>query len=846
MGCVQGAGRRLRQVSIQHDNAVWTRRLIASRFNGKSSTVKTTIVRASLIPFLRVHNNHDVAKLRAEDLEKRTTILNKWWTGLLDMLKGQTSQTISATDRPLILDAISTLMERPEWRAPGSPLASSTVQSSTSRPQTSSSTDSSSSSDFVAEAIHHNIRNTFVQNLISQMGFVVEKMSMKNTPASIVSFGGKTCAYVFFFCPGAARFLISLWRPSQVAMRQVLDECGVPRHSIMGAVSARIVLKFPPHLQDLRFTSLTATLRTLQKAALPPPGIAELDWTGPWLSKWTGQESDLFYTFVKNYHVLAIDFLPTESKKVERICAPGLLMVHAQLLANLDATIHRNDATELAKADASSITFDDVLADPDASATALPMGPANINRLMAENRIIMLFRDCLSERTFKDRNARHFSAQCFSDVLQAAAKKTSLFNHHACYTLCDFLEEAITIFTRYESTCARGQTVFNWPFWFAVWRKMVESQNTTTEIRLFSLLYSVWAQITEDDNRKIELCTNFLLDPDIFITHFNHWCPMVRGYYMRLLSWRIARYDANSALPTDTAILAKLMERLSVVWGFFLYTKCGPAGNVPSDYLATPNPPAPGRRLLIIRTDPLVNPNGGVSLSLDDPARPGAITTRARRNSWVEKAGGGEWRPESAESSSSESPEPEDVTSRRWSLLRNVVGVSARSKSQSPSPRPSSPNGDNRGRSSPVKQQQELLKPPADPPVRHHFRQRSGSMPAAPRHRTYCFKFSLEYVDRRFQTPASIVLSPPRLPSAAYEHLSSKYNIGAMFNDIKPTRPQGNATEVLTYTGRALAEWTTVVNECQNFFERRMREGVPSNKLVETPMLGVETFKRPG
>lgn len=504
------------------------------------------------MPFLKTTITRQ--KLNAEDLEKRINILNKWWAGLLEIIHGPSNQSISSTDRLTILDGITGIMERTEWRSAPSDYASIVERRSTSssvHTRSSSSTDSNSS-DFVAESIHHNIRNIFIHNLLTQMEFVVEKMALKSTPASIVAFCGKSCAYAFFFCPGMARFLISLWKLTMDPMRRVLDEAGVPRHSVMGDVSKRISSAFPAHLQDLRLESLTKTFRSLHHSPVPPLRTSQYNWTGPWISRWQGKESDLFYTFFKNYHSLAMNFLPAHAKKLERICAPGLLMVHAQLLTTLDATIHRNAAqNDDGRNGPSTVTFDDYLNDTDAAATTLPVAPSNATRLMAENRIIMLLRDCLSEKGFSQPETRHFSAQCLSDILQAAARKTSLFNHNACYTLCDFLEEAICIFVRYDRAYEEEHGVFNWKFWFTVWRKMVDSQNTTTEIRVYSLLYSIWPAIAESPDRKTDMCINFLLDPDLFMTRFNHWCPMVRGYYMRLLSWRVARYDAADP-PTNT------------------------------------------------------------------------------------------------------------------------------------------------------------------------------------------------------------------------------------------------------------------------------------------------------
>lgn len=56
--------------------------------------------------------------IRAEDLDRRVMILNKWWTGLLEMLNGRNNQSISGTDRPAFLDAVTGIMMRPEWRMP--------------------------------------------------------------------------------------------------------------------------------------------------------------------------------------------------------------------------------------------------------------------------------------------------------------------------------------------------------------------------------------------------------------------------------------------------------------------------------------------------------------------------------------------------------------------------------------------------------------------------------------------------------------------------------------------------------------------------------------------------------
>lgn len=441
-------------------------------------------------------------------------------------------------------------MERPEWRlypSPFCPLTDRIPPPSVSR-STSSTSLASSGSDFLTESVNHNVRNMFTQNLLAQMAFVIDKMSLRSAPASLVSFSGKTCAYAFLFCPGVADVLVRLWGPNMETMRRVLHECGIQRHSKLEGISRRICSSFPPTIQHLRFYSLTKTLRDLREPANLPLGTVNMLWHGPWVNRWSGRETDLFYIFVKYYHILLAAFLPSEATRMERVCAPGLLMVHAQLLTNLDSTIHRHATPTHDEPlnGAATVTFDDVLCDPDATA-AIPLPPANATRLMAENRLIMLIRDFLSERSSGYVAARSMFAQAFSDILKAAARQTSVYDQNACYTLCDFLEEAIVILVRYEHITSNMETVLDWSFWLTVCKHMVQSQNTTTEIRLFSFLYTIWPTIASNDERREGTCRNLLLDSEFFESRFNHWCPMVRAYYMRLLCWRVARVDSDAA-----------------------------------------------------------------------------------------------------------------------------------------------------------------------------------------------------------------------------------------------------------------------------------------------------------
>jgi hypothetical protein len=862
--------------------------LIVVRFHAKPGPLKANVVRISLLPFLRTYQSHpSVYKLRPEDLDRRAIILSKWWSGLLELLHGTNNQSISGTDRPAILDGILGVMERPEWRLSPSPFSRLSERNLTTRESRSASTASmsSESSDFVLESVHHNVRNIFTQNILGQIGFVVEKMSMRNAPASLVSFCGKTCAYAFFFCPGIADVLVRLWNPTMDLLNRVLIECDLSRSTNLSDISRAIGSGFPSHLQSLQYTTLTATYRSLRKPAPLPLGTHHLPWSGVWVNRWTGKDSDLFYVFAKHYHLLATEFLPSKASRKERICAPGLIFVHAQILANMDLTIHRNAAAnEDSRPGASNITFDDVLSDPDSSAPTLPFPPmTNATRLMAENRLIMLVRDFLSDRGSNPTWARQIFAQAFADLLKAATRRTSTYDHNACYILCDLLEEAVVILFRFEQLNPTDHSVMDWPFWLDAWQQMVQSQNTTTEIRLYALLYSLWHPITIDPARKAAICSSFLLEPAFFQSRFNHWCPMVRAYYMRLLCWRVARYDGDE-MVSDIDTYELLSNNLFRTYSHHLYMRQHAQETESQLPSTSPCNPAPGRRLLIVRTDPLFSQARGSFLSFE-----GIVSQHAasfKRNSTVSLSditSGELRRPESTGSSgtSDSDPEVDEKVGKKWGLLRTIIGTTKQQhRNQSPSPRrkgnerASSVPRDNApprssGSNTAVTINGVPPRPVSNGSSLHH--------PLQPNHRVFSFKFSLEWVDRldrRLQVPGPMRIQPPRLPLAAQRLLdasrpkshsslssmdpsatvggvSGSYGIDPSGGEGKGieargTEPTGDARASAKYSGRALAEWTLIVGECQSFFDRRKTEGVPADRWVETPSLGVEAFKKPG
>jgi len=471
------------------------------------------------------------------------------------MLSGRNGQSVSGTDRPAILEGIAGIMGRPEWRLP---LAAIQCRVDKSHPSLKSRSSSSlvvsvdsTSSDLLAESVFHNIRNIFVQNLLSQMAFVVDKMAMRSVPASVVAFCGKATAYAFFFCPGVAEILVRLWGISQDSIRRVLGDLDMPKFSNFKEVAEKIANGFPIHLRPLAFRSLPLLMKHLRCRPHLFFESWDIQWHGPWMGRWAGRDSDLFFVFVKHHHILTCDMLPENVTRIERACAPSYVLVQAQLLSVLDATIHRagNRPHPEINDGPSSIIFDDLLG-ADVPATPLPLPAPNASRLMAENRLIMLLRELLSDASTVSHVARRAFAESFEDILKAASRRTSIFDHNACFALCDFLEEAISILVRYHRDTNDPISFLDWDFWRGVCERMMGSNNSMTEVRLYAFIYGLWGLVTKNEERKKQITIDWLLTEAHFQCQFNHWCPMVRAYYMRLLCWRVARFDGE-ATETD-------------------------------------------------------------------------------------------------------------------------------------------------------------------------------------------------------------------------------------------------------------------------------------------------------
>ncbi|KAM0485777.1 hypothetical protein ACHAP7_002729 [Fusarium lateritium] len=864
-------------------------------FLAKSTSQRMSQVQTQLLPFLRNTMNHEsTQKLYPEDVDRRATILNKWWIAILEMLDGNAPQPVPGVDRPVLFDVITLIMTRLEWRQATSyflPLVNrSPAERVRARSMTGSSNSSVTSSQaaFLEESAEHNVRTMFVSNLVKQMAFVVDKLSLRHVPVSLVNFAGKACAYAFFFAPGIADILIRLWGLSPELIRRVAEELGLPRKN--RGESDDIAALFPPTIGVFGWTTPKGMWDSLKKVPKLPMLVSRIAWTGPWAARWKGRDTDVFFIFCKYFHILSEQFMPAGLPLLEKARSPAFALVQAQVLYVLDTTIHRQSPMDGGFNPAAV----DSMAGVDAAMT-LPLPVSNIMRGMSENRSIMLLKDFLSDDSLDVAGARHTFAESFATMMKAATRKVSTYNHPACFTLCDFLEEVLVLYSEFEEPDSSDSYV-DWAFWFDVCQRIMCSFNTMSEIRLLALIYSIWDAISKDPVRKLTVCKDWLLTEKTFNEFFNHWCPMVRAYYQRLLCWRMCR-DAGTLDEVDGQIFVLVAERLQTTWSHYLYIKHSAEEEERITPSTCPVNPAPGKRFMIIRQETNVPQPGLYMGSFDSFAKlPNSETSVLNglppdpskhdgRKRWSllgkvlslggNTGAGGAWdddfqsvRRETAESRSLSTQnnnrnrpsdddslysqptyeEPKFVFKFILAWQQQAAPLRDRflTRPRLPGPAQTRISGPLRvnGFTVPTGYSAPTRKFSGSPQQGLIDNAKNASLLNSPEEKNDAPSWKLEVTISGSSDESPKASSARGTPSPSPSP-SPKPNMGSFTDSVvEPIKPTGVYVKNSVYTGRALAEWAQVVFECNNFVERRRDEGMGNLRDVEIPILGVEGFRK--
>lgn len=786
-----------------------------SRVADRTVASKANFIESSLLPFLRNNTTETAINGIPLDLiERRCDVLQRWWTLALDLIEDWDHEKSSYISPSNAMEAITALTQRSEWRC-----VPETMPCQSRFPH-----DDEAVEARTADLIQH----SYARLLLRQTAIIVGRLSVKEGAGIITRAGGVSCAYAFFFCPGVAEHLLRIWRTPSNIIKKVRESVAPETPSDISAAADAFALHFPRCVRHLRFASSRLTMTKLTKR--PPQLDLEIDWNSQhWLDKWCGKRTDLFFVFLKHYHLLLADFIPEETIALERICAPGAVLVQAQIVLVTRSALGKSQSPSQTQPAAATppATFGTLLNAYSAAVVATP--PPEAVRTLAGRRMTTLIQEILDQQGSCSTHTRGLFAQSSSNALKATARQISLFDHATCYSFCDLLEHVLPSLAKAQigENCNEDAI-----FWTDVFVHMLKSDNTLTALRVFSLIYTIWPEVTADQRWKQQLCHALLLSDSVFNHHFNHWSPIVRVYFMRLLAWRVARCD-DVPENGDLRILKTLLFRVQQCWASYQYLRDQAIESnrlLPS---TVPDNPIPGRRLLILRRDTPPSTSHGSDWRL----------TGSKAKRLTSPAGTGDSSLKYAQilaKLSSTLEEGLEQGRRRSALFRSLSshrfgdGMTFASKSADVVAQDTSPSEPS-SRASVWEQRR-----PASASGRAMSRRRKTDEDLPP-YIPASFRFSLEAVEKEL-LPA-MHLESPRLPFNAQACLEAQSNF---LLDVPASKPTPAAAANAKYTGRALAEWNMTVNECTNFFERRRMEGVPSYDLVETPSLGVENFRRPG
>ncbi len=272
-----------------------------------------------------------------------------------------------------------------------------------------------------------------------------------------------------------------------------------------------------------------------------------------------------------------------------------------------------------------------------------------------------------------------------------------------------------------------------------------------------------------------------------------------------------------------------MCNRLDEVWHHFVYVEQFAEERGQTKSSTTPCSPAPSRHLIIVRDDIQAAPSGmflsfeGILSSVDNAK----VNPYEKHSSQNSRSFGGTF------ATLGQVDDNSSIGSKtRWGLLKSIIPFSSSSTNlnRKGSPKPNS------GKDLPALSNDSHL-----PNHLATTRPNPSETRRAP-YRSLSFKFSLEWADQNKRSLGrERRVTPPRLPPMAEAYFKGR----KPSTDLNvPCKPEGSAIGSSKYTGRAIAEWALLINECRNFYERRKADGVPTQHLVEIPSLSVEPFRK--
>ncbi|ODV97100.1 hypothetical protein PACTADRAFT_48856 [Pachysolen tannophilus NRRL Y-2460] len=522
------------------------------KFNSKHNCLmKTNILRITLLPFLRTHNNNVHLNFPNSKSVIITCIqiLTHWWKSLLASLREKT-HPISSSDRAVYLECISRILSMKEWNLVPN--------------------------------------NAQYKNLLTEtLDYSIKKLDLKSVSLSLSAFIGKVFAYSFFHLPGVANALLFLLGVKQFTLENLVnnlyknpryvDSCKKLKES-----GSKMVHFFPQEVKSLAGYGGRSNVPRSEKkyinACFPPthpvPGIS--DPRGLWVKRWSSFDSDIFCSFLRHYlHILSEFIVLNCSNSTELnhlpwnvvVASPGFLIILNHFYELIHHCASQRKIKNQQKEKDYNISFLS-----NSNNGNIQNGVSQGVLPVAINKIFKTIRDYLHNAY--DENEVLLAptiVKLFDQILQCYALHVSAYDYDIAGFILDISYEfMINVGQRneYKSPVTLMLSI-DWNFWLSAVQNMLTTENINSELKALSMIFNIWDLIPNypfptsssevpkwfiNPQESIRFNIScWLLSIPVWKRYFCHWQPLVRCYFQRLVCWRLNGFALDEIVDSTVS-----------------------------------------------------------------------------------------------------------------------------------------------------------------------------------------------------------------------------------------------------------------------------------------------------
>ncbi|TIC27192.1 DUF1765-domain-containing protein [Wallemia mellicola] len=284
-----------------------------------------------------------------------------------------------------------------------------------------------------------------------------------------------------------------------------------------------------------------------------------------WLRRWTSDDSELFFSFIRAYHRLLERFILEgleESKDKYRILSTKFLF-NSPGYPQLSCILH-SKILSLVRGDIYSVTTgtpSNNQKSTDISETANVLAAtAGKPKLLeqANRRIVLTLQDMLQNNNSTEVLDGKFTwLEVVNFQIKLAVRLTNMYSAPQVFCLLDALDgiflTAFNLDTNFEQIDIQFVLEF-----IAIILKNCD--HVLTLIRVISFIFTHFDSLCQYPQYQRKLCLDLLLEPSLFNRLTLFWSQSVRSYWLRLLVFRVGHVQQN---PEASDLVIEIIKQLN-------------------------------------------------------------------------------------------------------------------------------------------------------------------------------------------------------------------------------------------------------------------------------------------